>query len=913
MPRQIGPGHRLSSPAVLIAAGVVLVVLLLGARTIASYAIDIAWWKELGQFRTWLSMLTYSVAPVAAATVVAFLVLWITHARALKFAGTRLGEHPIYARLATLATLALGYFIAASSIDTWTVIRFAGSRGLASPATAWHDAVFAQPLSFYLFDLPFYDLLRGYVLALVILSILVYWAAARGWQLRHRFPDLVNAREMDASLFKLEGGLESRFLRGAAIALLLAMVVKFYLGRYEMVYNQHGSFMVGIDWVDLNVGLPMQWLLILAALAAAVLVGLGRWMNAAYMAIALIVAFAVPRLVSAVYVAPNEISLERPYIKTHIEATRSAFGLDQNVTEVEFHVQSDAPIDIAHNQATLDNVRLWDVRAFHDTVTQIQALRPYYVFKDTDVDRYMIDGKYRQVFVSPRELDVNQLPNVHQSWINPEIIYTHGYGMVMAGVSQITPDGMPVLLIQDAPPRTSTPGLKLTRPELYYGEVTHEPVFVNTAQEEFNYPSGEGNKRSHYEGTGGFPISSFGMRLAAALVEGEPNILLTDYLTANSRMMIRRKVRDRLHELAGFLEWDADPYLVITDKGRLVWIVDGYTTSDAHPYSRAVDAGDIGEVNYIRNAVKATVDAYDGETHLYIFAPGDPIISSYQNLFPDLFLPASAMPADLRAHARYPEALFKLQAEIYRTYHMRDPQSFYNKEDLWDLARRVTGQSEGAAAVSPTYVVATLPGETKPEFLLLTPFTPRNKDNMIGLMVARCDGPNLGNMVVLLLSKQKLIYGPMQIDSRINSDGTISKDLTLWNQQGSQVIRSQTLVLPVGNTFLYVDPIYIQATEARMPQLKKVVLAVGDRLIYSDTYDDALAQLSQGAQQLVAQAAAQPASTPGAAPSFAPANAPDPRLARIREHLRRYKELAGSGKLADAGKELEAIEAEVSK
>jgi uncharacterized membrane protein (UPF0182 family) len=913
MPRQIGPGRRLSSPATLIAAGVVLVALLLGARTIASYAIEIAWWKELGQFRTWLSMLTYSVAPVAAATLVAFLVLWITHARALKFAGTRLGEHPIYARLATLATLALGYFIAASAIDTWTVIRFAGSRDLAAPAAAWLDPVFAKPLSFYLFDLPFYDLLRGYVLALVIVSILVYWAAARGWQLRHRFPDLVNAREMDASFFKLEGGLESRFLRGAGVALLLAMVVKFYLGRYEMVYNQHGAFMVGIDWVDLKVGLPMQWLLILAALAAAVLVSMGRWMKAAFMAIALVVAFAVPRIVGAAYVSPNEISLEKPYINIHIQATRSAFGLDRNVKEVEFHTDPGAPIDIAHNQATLDNVRLWDVRAFHDTVTQIQALRPYYVFKDTDVDRYMIDGRYRQVFVSPRELDVNQLPNVHQSWINPEIIYTHGYGMVMAGVSQITPDGMPVLLIQDAPPRTSTPGLKLTRPELYYGEVTHEPVFVNTAQEEFNYPSGEGNVRSHYEGKGGFPISSFGMRLAAALEEGEPNILLTDYLTANSRMMIKRKIRERLHELAGFLEWDSDPYLVITDTGRLVWIVDGYTTSDAHPYSRAVDAGDIGEVNYIRNAVKATVDAYDGETHLYIFAPDDPIIGSYRHLFPDLFLPASAMPADLRAHARYPETLFKVQAEIYRTYHMQDPQSFYNKEDLWDLARRVTGQAEGAESVSPTYVVATLPGEAKPEFLLLTPFTPRNKDNMIGLMVARCDGPNLGNMVVLLLSKQKLIYGPMQIDSRINSDGTISKDLTLWNQQGSQVIRSQTLVLPVGNTFLYVDPIYIQATEARMPQLKKIVLAVGDRLIYADTYDEALAQLSQGAQQLVAQAVVQPAASTGSAQSSAPAAAPDPRLARIREHLRRYKDLAGSGKWADAGKELEAIEAEVGK
>jgi hypothetical protein len=654
----------------------------------------------------------------------------------------------------------------------------------------------------------------------------------------------------------------------------------------------------------------MQWLLILAALAAAVLVWMGRWMKAALMAIALILAFAIPRIVSAVYVAPNEISLERPYIQTHIHATRTAYGLDQNVHEVEFHVQSDAIINIAQNQATLDNVRLWDWHAFHDTITQIQALRPYYVFKDTDIDRYTIDGRYRQVLLSPRELDVNQLPNVHQSWINPEIIYTHGYGLVMAPVSQITPDGMPVLLIQDAPPRIATPSLKITRPELYYGEVTHEPVFVNTAQEEFNYPSGADNVRSHYEGKGGFPISSFPMRLAAALVEGEPNILLTDYLTANSRMMIRRKVRDRLHELAGFLEWDSDPYLVITDAGRLVWIVDGYTTSDAHPYSRAVEAGDIGTVNYIRNAVKATVDAYDGETHLYIFAPGDPIIGSYQRLFPNLFLPASAMPADLRAHARYPETLFKVQAEIYRTYHMLDPQSFYNKEDLWDLARRVTGQAEGAEAVSPTYVVASLPGETKAEFLLLTPFTPRNKDNMIGLMVARCDGPNLGNVVVLLLSKQKLIYGPMQIDSRINSDGTISKDLTLWNQQGSQVIRSQTLVLPVGNTFLYVDPIYIQATEARMPQLKKIVLAVGDRLIYADTYDEALSQLSQGGQQLVAQAAAQPA-----AGAQAPAQAavPDPRLARVREHLRRYRELAGSGKWAEAGKELEAIEAEVGK
>jgi hypothetical protein len=911
-PYQIERGRRPFSPAALITAGVILVLLLLGAGSLANLAIEIAWWKELGQFETWLSMLTYSVAPLAGATLLSFIVLWMAHGRALKFAGIALAEHRIYARLSTLGLLAVGYFVALASIDTWTVIRFAGSRGLPAAATGWHDAIFEKPLSFYLFGLPFYNMLRGYVLGLVIVSILVYWITARAWQLRYQFPAMREAHEIDPQFFRLEGGLESRFLRGAAVVLLAAMAVKFYLGRYGMVYNEHGSFLVGVDYVDEYIGIPLQWLLIFASLAAAVFIGLGRWIWAAWMALALVVAFALPRAVAALYVAPNEISLERPYIQTHIHATRSAFGLEQQVHATEFQVQPDAPVDAAQHRATLDNVRLWDTRAFHDTISQIQAIRPYYVFHDIDVDRYTIDGRYRQVLLAPRELDITQLPTVRASWINPAFIYTHGYGMVMAGVSQITPDGLPVLLIEDAPPRIQTPSLKLSRPELYYGEVTHEPVFVHTAQQEFNYPSGSDNVLSRYEGQGGFPISSFFMRLAASIREGEPNILLTDYLTANSRMMIRRKVRDRLQELAGFLEWDSDPYLVITDSGRMVWMVDGYTTSDAHPYSRAVDVPDVGSVNYIRNAVKATVDAYDGETHLYIFAPDDPIVASYQHLFPNLFRPASSMPADLRAHARYPETLFRIQAEIYRTYHMLDPQSFYNKEDLWDVARRNVSQAEGTAAVDPVYIVATLPGETRPEFLLMLPFTPRNKDNLIGLMAARCDGEHLGEVVVLQLSKQVLIFGPMQIAARINQDQTISKDLTLWNQQGSQVLRGQTLVLPVGNTFLYVAPIYIQATESRMPQLKKVVLAVGNRMIYADTYDEALAQLSGGAQQLIQQATAAPAPA-GAAPASAAAPAPDARVARVREHLRRYRELSAQGKWSEAGKELEAIETEVGK
>jgi len=903
---------------------VVLLVLLLGARWIASYAVEIAWWKELGQFRTWLSMLYYSLAPVAIATVVAFVILWLAHARALRFAGTSLRENRLYARITALGLLLLAYLISAACIDTWTVVRFAGSRGLPAAATVWRDAVFQKPLAFYLFDLPFYLLLRSYVLALAIFCILVFWIAARAWQLRYRIGELRDSRrfgpsgfpEIEPGFFRLEGGLESRFLRGAAVVLLLAFAVRFFLARYEMVYNEHGTFLVGIDYVDQNFALPMQWLLILACLAAAVFVWMGRWLLAASMALSLVIAFAVPALVGALYVRPNEISLERPYIDTHIHATRSAYGIEQHVREVDFQAQPDAPIDVARNKSTLDNVRLWDWRAFHDTVTQIQALRPYYVFHDTDVDRYTIGGQYRQVLLSPRELDISQLPGARASWINPAFIYTHGYGLVLAPVSQITPDGLPVLLIDNAPAVVHAPGLKLTRPEIYYGEVTHEPVFVNTAQEEFNYPSGEENVRARYEGKGGFPISSFFMRLAASISEAEPNIMLTDYLTPASRMMIRRRVRDRVQELAGFLQWDKDPYLVITDAGRLVWMIDGYTTSEAHPYSRAVEDAEIGRMNYIRNAVKATVDAYDGETHFYIFAPDDPIIGAYRNLFPDLFRPASAMPADLRRHARYPETLFRIQAEIYRTYHMLDPQSFYNKEDLWDLARHSTAQAGGAEPVEPTYVMAALPGEPNVEFLLLAPFTPRTKDNLIGLMVARCDGDNLGDIVVLMLSKQKLIFGPMQVAARINQDSTISKDLTLWNQQGSQVLRGQTLVLPVGNTFLYVDPIYIQATEARMPQLKKVVLVEGDRLIYTDTYDEALAQLSSGAQQLIQQAQAAPASpAAGASPGnpLPAASSSGARLDAIRDHLRRYREFAAQGRWSEAGKELEAIEAEANR
>lgn len=901
-PKRGGRGARITIIALVI-------VLLLGARSLASFSIEYQWWKELGQLDTWLAMLAYAFAPMLAATLIAFGVLWVAHARALKFAGTGLSGHPLYAWISTAALLFLGYLIAAGSIETWTVVRYLGAQGVPADAHAWHDSVFGLPLKFYLFDLPFYSDLRGYLLALIIVSVVVYWIAARGWQLRYKLPQMADLRQIDPSFFRLEGGLESRFLRGALVIFLMALAMRFFLARYEMVYDDHG-FMVGIDYVDLNFALPLQWLAIAACLAAAGLVWMRRWILAASMAVSLVVLFAVPRLVDSLYVRPNEISIQRPFIGTHIHATRAAYGLEQRMRETEFQVHPNAPIDPAEHKSVIDNVRLWDVSAFHNTITQIQALRPYYVFSDTDVDRYTIDGAYREVLLTPRELDINQLPGgAGTSWINPHFVYTHGYGVVLAPVNKLTSDGLPVLLIENAPPEIKTPSLKLTRPEIYYGEVVQEPVFVRTAQKEFNYPSGEDNVFSQYDGTGGIPISSGLMRMAAAVRQGDMNILLSNPIQGDSRMMIRRNIKERLETLAGFIAWDHDPYLVITDEGRLVWMNDGYTYSNSHPYSRPLEVPDLGEVNYLRNAVKATIDAYDGTTRLYIFAPEDPIIQAYQRLFPTLFHAAAEMPADLRRHARYPETLFRVQAEIYRTYHMLDPQAFYNKEDMWDLAKYTAAQEGQSELVTPTYVVASLPDQNRAEFLLSLPFTPRNKDNLIGLMLARCDGEHLGEIVVLQLSKQELIFGPAQIAARINQEQTISKDLTLWNQQGSHVLRSQTLVLPVDSTFLYEDSIYIQSSATSMPQLKKIVLAVGNRLIYTDTYEQAIAQLSTGAQAVIQQAEA---SAPKAgAPATQVTGTADQRLERVRTHLRRYRDLAAQGKWADAGKELEAIESEV--
>lgn len=877
-----------------------LLLLLLGsARSIASFYIDWEWWKEVGQGQTFNEMIQYAILPRLLVGLVTGLVFFVLSA-----------HHGSNWVRRMLACGFLGYLLAVLLINNWTIVRWWGGT-MAPGASGWSDPVFQNGLGFYFFALPFWQMVLRWLFTVVLLGGIYFVVRRESGRLGEQFREMQRTQWQYVNRLDLGAIFSGMPLRVVVAALLGIFAVQVWLGRYDFLFEDHG-FLVGADYVAVNIALPLVYGKVAAVALAAGLVLAGRWILAAG---GLMLVFAaagfVPSVVNALNVRPNEISLQQPFIVRHIESTRAAYGLKDKLKEREFPAVQNGTFNPSGHKALLDNVRLWDWNAFHDTITQIQALRPYYVFADTDVDRYEFpDGQTRQVLLTPRELDVRQLPEARSRWINPHFIYTHGYGVVMAEANKMSSDGLPQLLLKDAPLTGVAGAPPVKRPEIYYGEAVHEPVFVRTAQAEFNYPAGTENVHSKYEGAGGIPINGFAMRLAAAIAEGDWNILLTSYLSPESRMLIRRNVVKRLDTLAEFVVWDEDPYLVIDKQGRLMWMVDGYTTHNRHPYAKSLRAG-FGTFNYMRNSVKATVDAYDGRVHLYAWDEQDPILGAYRAIFPKLFEPASAMPKDLRAHARYPELMFRVQSEIYLTYHMRDPEAFYNKEDVWDIAKTGSAADAVSEASKPTYLMATLPGDKKAEFLLLTTFTPRNKQNLIGLMAARCDGERLGEIEVLQLSKQQLIYGPMQVSSRINQDQDIAKDLTLWNQQGSSVIKGQMLVLPMDDQFLYVEPIYIKAAKAPMPELKKVALGFGSSIAYADTYEQALSQL---AGQAVNLSSAPPAAEAGKAPSTPETKQPpvtaqgDPRLERARGHLRRYRELMGQGRFVDAARELEQME-----
>jgi hypothetical protein len=766
----------------------------------------------------------------------------------------RLVLEPLIRRLLVPVLAVIAFFSGARASGAWeTIVGFfnGGPFGEADP-------LFNRDLSFYVFKLPFWRLLYDWAMFLLVATFvlaLALYVFQRSLVLTARGPRL--AAGARAHLLLLGAGVLA--LRGAG----------FWLDRFELLFSPRGV-VYGATYTDVNASLPaLQLLAVLALLcAAACLYQLVRpgWR---FLLAGLLVLGAAwvgglglyPSLLQRLRVVPNELAVEGPYISHNIRMTRQAYGLDR-IEEKDFPAEENlTAAALERNNPTIKNIRLWDHRPLLTTYGQLQEIRTYYKFMDVDVDRYTIDGEYRQTMLSARELSYRHLPS--QIWINEHLIYTHGYGVVMGPVNRISPEGLPEFFIKDIPPNSTTK-IKVTRPEIYYGEIGNDYVFVRSRAQELDYPSGDQNIYTRYGGRGGIPLISFVRKLAFAARFGELKILLSDDLTGESRIMIHRPIAERVRKIAPFVRFDRDPYLVVTDDGRLVWMIDGYTVSDRYPYSDPVR----GVGNYIRNSVKATVDAYHGAVAFYVADPTDPIIRTYGRAFPGFLKSLDEMPADLRAHIRYPEDFFTIQARKFALYHMTDPQVFYNKEDLWAIPRRMVEGRE--RDTDPYFTIMRLPGEKKEEFILLILFNPSRRDNMIAWLAARSDPPNYGRLIAYTFPKQKLVYGPRQVDARIDQDAFISQQLSLWGQRGSTVIRSSLLAIPIDESLIYVQPLYLAASEqGALPELRRVIVAYGNQIAMEPTLEASLAKIFGGRPRAVdALRRPEPAAVPAVAPGL---------------------------------------------
>jgi uncharacterized membrane protein (UPF0182 family) len=711
--------------------------------------------------------------------------------------------------------------------------------------------------------------------------------------------------------------------RGFSIAFaffLLVLAGHVYLGRFDAMLEAHTIFS-GVNYTDAHVTITGLLLVAAALIVGALIAAMNavtrrgsRWLVAAVLpgfACYLIVQV-VGWYVSSIIVKPNQLDRERPYIAWNIDWTRRAWDLDR-VSQHEFPADtSPEAADPADNQATLQNIRLWDWHALQDTLRQIQEIRTYYDFPDIDIDRYRINGEMREVMLAARELSQDKLPENSRNWINEKLIYTHGYGITMNPVNGFTQEGLPKLILSNMPVQSTVPDLTITRPEIYFGQMTNTDVYVKTKQQEFNYPQGQSNNRTSYQGSGGIVLGPFLRRTLIAADRGDLwKLPFSDDITAESRLLMRRNILNRVQTLAPFLTWDSDPYVVIGDDGRLFWVLDAFTSSDSYPYSTHYPLGD-ASINYMRNSVKVVIDAYNGTTTFYVFDPQDPILIAWRRIFPSLFRDAATMPPDLRRHVRYPQLLLEEQAAVYGLYHMSDPEVFYNREDLWTVASELGMADSGeqqAQPMEPNYVLMKLPDASAAEFVEILPFTPSNRNNLIGWIAGRSDGANYGTSIVYDFPKTKLIDGPMQIEARIDQNAQLSGQLTLWNQQGSHVRRGTLLVIPCGRALLYAEAIYLQAERSPMPELRLVVLALQDRLAYGPTFESAMGALFGGEASSLTATASTAENTQAPAPTSmgVPLAGRNPLIAAAAQDLADYQRLTAAGKLAEAGQKLEDL------
>lgn len=813
------------------------------------------WMRQLAYAEIFWTLLSVKCGMACVAFVIAFLFLWINVRRAAgkvfalaesdtaKKAGSC--EEPqaigvrgitlprrVFMRLMPLAAGAVAALFALSFYGQWDSylrFRYGGAYGLADP-------VFGVDVGFYLFRLPFYELLQGSLVFLTLLAI------AGVISLYSYF-----------GVMQLNGGRKIEALRSAGphlsvLLFILAATVGwgYYLDRYELLYSTMGV-VYGAGYTADHVTLTALWLMIAVSAAACALLVLNvfrpRWTAVAlgvgaYGALYVIGVLLAPALVQTFVVRPNELKLETPYLQNYIEFTRKAYNLEA-IQETSYPALEDlTPVAIARNQGTIQNIRLWDSRPLLQTYEQTQAIRLYYEFYNVDTDRYQLADGYHQVMLATRELSA-QLPPQAQTWVNENLQFTHGEGVVMNFVSRISGGGFPQYLIENVPPECSD-GLSITQPAIYYGEAMPGSRIVATGVKEFDYPKGNQNVYVSYGGNGGIPLDSLAKRLLFAWTQADINILLTSYLKPESRIQIWRNVQERVSQIAPFLQLDADPYAVVSE-GKQYWIQDAYTVSDHFPYSHPRRTGFGNGLNYIRNSVKAVVDMYDGTVSLYVMDPADPVLAVYRRAFPAAFQDLDQLSPDLKQHLRYPQDLFAIQANQYESFHMTDPQVFYNREDLWVEPQEQYGGKIGP--MEPYYILIRLPGSERLEYLIMSPFTPQNRDNMIAWLAARCDFPDYGKMVFYELPKEKLIYGPNQIGAMINQNTIISQQLTLWDQLGSRVIRGKLVVIPIENSFLYVVPLYLRAEGANFPQLKRVIAATGNKVVMEPTLDEAMSAL----------------------------------------------------------------------
>ncbi|NLE73761.1 MAG: UPF0182 family protein [Actinobacteria bacterium] len=827
----------------------IIIAVVILAFILSSFWSEILWFDEVGYRGIFLTRIWAPLALGVVAGIVFFAVFYLNLRLARRLSprlrvaarnqddeGTEILEliptpDRSVNRILLIGSMVVALFFAVGTAGGWQEILLFFNR----VDFGYTDPIFNRDASFYVYVLPILRRLLGFFSSLLIVTLIATTSV-------YVF-DRAITRPATGRGFILAPHVKAHLSLLAAL-ILVGKAVEFFIQRWELLYSTRGVTF-GAGYTDATVQLPVLGVLAAVALISAVIFLVNihyRGWKLPIVSVGLLVVVWVgagaiyPAIIQQYRVSPNEIQMETPYIVNNIEATRFAFGLDNTITKPFPAKQQLTLEDIENNKATIDNIRLWDPRPLLDTYSQLQEIRLYYRFKDVDVDRYHVDDNYRQVMLAARELDQSDLQAQAKTWVNERITYTHGYGVVACAVNEVRGEGLPAFLIEDIPPQTKT-DLSVTRPEIYYGEIGNEFVLVKTTALEFDYPSGNENVFTTYEGEGGVPITGFFKQLAFTIKFRDLKLLFSEYLTPETRIMYKRTIRERVQAIAPFLQYDRDPYIVIRDDGSLVWIMDVYTTTGRFPYAQPTGQ----DLNYIRNSIKVVIDAYHGDVTFYQIDPDDAMATAWSNVFPELLRPGSELPDDLRQHLRYPEDMFSIQADKMTVYHMQDPQTFYNKEDVWQIPEEIYFNEE--VRVEPYYIIMGLPGEREEEFILLQPFTPLERKNMIAWMCGRMDGDNYGQIVIFDFPKDTLIFGPSQVEARITNDTEISAQITLWSQAGSRVIRGNLLVIPVEDSVMYVEPLFLQAEQSPIPELRRVIVNYGDEVVMEPTLADGLKRI----------------------------------------------------------------------